>query len=63
MTGGKPKFVQINRGKPKLAQITGINQNMLKLHRVKFAIKVKNHKIFKLQGQKLKKLHSKTRNR
>jgi len=47
MTDGKSKFAQINMR---------INRNLLKLQGSKFAMKVQNQKIFKLQRRKLKKI-------
>jgi len=47
MTGGKPKFDQINRGLNwNLLKLQGINRNFHKLQGVEFFKKVQNQKIF-----------------
>jgi len=45
MTGSKPKFAQINKGQTEIcSNHRGVNPNFLKLHGVKFAMKVQNQK-------------------
>jgi len=50
-------------GKPKFAQLIGVNRNFHKLQGVKFVMKVQNQINFKLQGRNPKKIFYKEKNR